>query len=496
MPDLLTEAGAQRQLRPHQAKAISGLRQSIGKGNRKVILQAPTGFGKTITAAKIIESARCKGHKVLFTVPRLSLVDQAVAEFEQEGLGPIGVIQANHPRTDATAPIQVASVQTLARRKVGPEFGLVIVDECHEAFKSVYDLMEDWPCHFVGLSATPWTKGLGKHWDDLFISATIGDLIEGGFLSRFTVFAPSTPDLSGVHVKRGEYVESELVDVMADQALVANIVDTWLEKGHDRPTLLFGVNRAHAAAMREKFEAAGVSAGYCDAYTDLVERKVLERRFRSGEVKVACSVRTLTTGIDWPIGCIIDAAPTRSEMLHVQKIGRGLRVNPGTETCLILDHAGNSIRLGLVTDIYHSSLDDGEKRAASEKAAPLPKECSNCGALHTGTLCPVCGHERKAPYSDVKEAEGELVEFHSEFKIRVSVTSDKQEFYSMALWLDQLRERQGKLALGLYKGRFGVWPPRNILAVPVPASREFLNWEQATRRAYARKIAKAEGRAA
>jgi DNA repair protein RadD len=102
---------------------------------------------------------------------------------------------------------------------------------------------------------------------------------------------------------------------------------------------------------------AGIAAGYCDAWTDCVERRMLERQFRSGEIKVVCSVRTLTTGIDWPVSCIIDAAPTKSEILHVQKTGRGLRINPGTEDLLVLDHAGNSLRLGLVTDIGHDCLD-------------------------------------------------------------------------------------------------------------------------------------------
>lgn len=500
MPDLFPAQIAPRALRPHQKTAIEGLRRSLGKGNRRTILQAPTGFGKTITAAKIIEMAHAKGNKVLFTVPRLSLVDQAVEEFEREGLGPIGVIQADHPRTDPDAPLQVASIQTLVRRYDGlaKEFGLVLVDECHELFKVIIRMLHEWPCHFVGLSATPWTKSLGKHWDDLVVAATIGSLIDDGYLSRFTAFAPATPDLSGVKVKRGEYDESQLSEVMEEKGLVASVVDTWLEKGQDRPTLLFGVNRAHAATLREKFERAGISAGYCDAYTDVVERKVLADRFRAGEVKVACSVRTLTTGIDWPVSCIIDAAPTRSEMLHVQKIGRGLRINPGTEDCLILDHAGNSLRLGLVTDIHHTTLDRGEPRQESdkEKAKPLPKECSQCGALHTGTLCPVCGHERKTPWSDVQEFDGSLVELSSGYKSKLAVTSDEQEFYSMALWLDVRRQKEGKLALGLFRERFGKWP-RNLLKIPVEPSRDFLNWEQASRRRYReRKRREEEGRAA
>jgi superfamily II DNA or RNA helicase len=102
-----------RELRPHQSNAINLLRSSLGQGNTRVVLQAPTGFGKSITAAKIIESALSKGKRILFTVPRLTLVDQTVLEFEREGINHIGVIQSDHPRTDSTAPVQVATVQTL-----------------------------------------------------------------------------------------------------------------------------------------------------------------------------------------------------------------------------------------------------------------------------------------------------------------------------------------------------------------------------------------------
>jgi len=120
----------------------------------------------------------------------------------------------------------------------------------------------------------------------------------------------------------------------------------------------------------------------------------------------------MITGVDLPVSCIIDAAPTRSEMLHVQKIGRGLRVNPGTEDCIILDHAGNSLRLGLVTDIHHTSLDfskSGEKSQRKAGADKLPKPCIECEALHSGKTCPSCGNERK-PVVGVQTADGELVE--------------------------------------------------------------------------------------
>jgi superfamily II DNA or RNA helicase len=482
---------SKKTLRPHQTKAINLVKLSLGKGLRRVVIQAATGFGKTLLASKIIEGALSKDKRVIFTAPAVSLIDQTVEAFEAEGIRGIGVMQANHPRTDKTAKVQVASVQTLARREI-PEAALVIIDECHIRAKVVERLMTERPdVFFIGLSATPWAKGMGLLWQDMVTPCEIGDLIEAGYLSKFRVFAPDIPDMSGVKTVAGDYSEAGSAEVMEGNALMASVVETWLEKGENRPTLLFGVNCAHARQLFEAFLRAGVAAAYCDAYTDSVERKLIERRFRAGEIKICCSVRTLTTGIDWPVSCIVDAAPTKSIMLHVQKIGRGLRVNEGTEDCVILDHAGNSLRLGLVTDIHRTELDTtkpGEKPKA-EPTEKLPKECANCAALHTGLTCPFCGHERK-PVAGVETVDGILVEIGTK-KSKEPTKADKQRFWSMALWLDDSRRKGGRLAKGLYKGAFGVWP-RGLSDTRVPGDKVFMNYEVASRIRYAKRMAKKE----
>lgn len=466
-----------KELRPHQGKAIAMLRSSLGKGLRRVVIQGPTGFGKTLVAAKIIEGAVEKGNRVIFTAPAISLIDQTVAAFEAEGIDGIGVMQASHPRTNPLARVQVASVQTLAQRDI-PTAALVIVDECHIRASVIERLMAERPdVFFVGLSATPWARGMGLLWQDLVIPVTIGELIEGGYLSRFRVFAPDVPDMSGVKTVAGDYHEGQTAALMEGKALMASVVETWLAKGESRPTLLFGVNRAHAKALYEAFQAAGVAAAYCDAYTDVVERQFIERQFRSGEVKIACSVRTLTTGIDWPVSCIIDAAPTKSEMLHVQKIGRGLRVNEGTEDLLILDHAGNSLRLGLVTDIGHDRLDDTEngKQKVRAKAEKLPKPCSSCGVLHVGLTCPSCGHVRK-PQSGVETVDGELVEITGKSKALTS--AQKQEWWSGLLFIARKRQRSRGWASHTYREKTGVWP-RGLADLPSEPRQEIWNYVKA-----------------
>lgn len=483
-----TSASEPKTLRPHQVRAIDQIRRSLAQGNRRVVCQMPTGAGKTLTAAKIIEGALAKRNRVIFTAPAVSLIDQTVTAFENEGIGDIGVMQANHPRTDRLARVQIASVQTLARREI-PEAAMVIVDECHISAKVIDGLLAERPDLFaIGMSATPWRAGMGRVWQDLVIPVTIGDLIRDGYLSEFRAFAPSIPDLTGVKVVRGEYVETQLAAVMGEAKLMGSVVEEWLAKGEDRPTLAFGVNRAHAATMTAAFIRAGVAAEYVDGECDSVEREGVNRRFRSGETRVICSVRTMTTGVDLPVSCIIDAAPTKSEMLHIQKLGRGLRVNPGTEDLLILDHAGNCLRLGLPTDIHHARLDATKPGGKSERkpaAEKLPQPCSQCGALHTGMDCPACGHQRKP--GGPKVAAGDLAEVTG--RVRRATNEDKQRFYSMALSLADMRGKPHKFAAGLFMGKFGSWP-KGLHEGRTNPDTAFLNYERSRRIAYAKRLEK------
>lgn len=482
MLDLLGHAYAseRKTLRPHQELGIALVRQSLGKGSRRTIVQMPTGAGKTVTAARIIEGALAKGKRVIFTAPMISLIDQTVTAFEAEGIRGIGVMQANHPRTDPLAQVQVASVQTLRRRLI-PEAALVIVDEAHIRDKTVERLMQERPdAFFIGLTATPWAKGLGLVWQDLVIPCTIGGLIEAGLLSQFRVFAPDVPDLSRVKVERGDYAEAQLSELMGEAQLVGNVVATWLTKGENRPTLAFGVDRAHAKQLHVEFERAGVASAYVDGNTDSVERGGIGRRFRSGEIRVICSVRTMTTGVDLPVSCICDCAPTRSASLHVQKIGRGLRVNPGTEDLLVLDHAGNSLRLGLVTDIHRETLDTTkpqEKAPAEAKAEKLPKPCPKCAVLFTGKTCPGCGHERQ-PFSSVESADGELVEITGKKPKDVGMGVKLQRLAGL-LWIAKERGYKPGWAARKYQEWHGVWPANGLHPVPVPPTLEVSNYVKA-----------------
>jgi DNA repair protein RadD len=239
-------------LRPYQADAIHQCRDAVARGVRRVMAQLATGGGKTLIASAIASGFRALGLRVLFVVPAIELVDQTLEKFYREGLRDIGVIQAGHWRTDWSQPVQIASVQTLMRRQIPPA-DLVFIDEGHKWFDFYRKWMLDpvWAdVPFIGLSATPWTKGLGAYYNELIVVATMQDLIDAGYLSPFVVFAPAHPDLKAVRTVAGDYHERDLSEAMNRQPLVADIVQTWLKHGVGRPTLCFAVNRGSRVGGR------------------------------------------------------------------------------------------------------------------------------------------------------------------------------------------------------------------------------------------------------
>jgi len=498
MSDLFNRNASKRKvIRPHQEKAIAMLRQSLGRGNKRVVLQAGTGFGKTFVSASIIRSALERGKRVVFTVPRNMLVNQTLREFEAEGINHIGVIQADHPRCDYSAPVQIASVQTMQRRGVPTECDLVLVDEAHMSPNLIYAWMRACPdLPFVGLTATPWKRGMGEYWQDLVMPITLAELIEQGYLAPFTVYAPSHPDLSGVGMTADDYKQSDLSEVMQEMRLVADVVETWRQRAYGLPTLIFAVDLAHAKKIQRQFAAAGINMGYVEANTDAPERQFLLDQMGQGKLAGIVSVGTMTTGVDADVRCVVLARPTKSEMLFVQMIGRGLRTAPGKDKCIILDHADNHARLGFVTDIHHAELLGGKERLQSkqhEKPERLPRECPACGTLRTRGPCPGCGFE-PTRQSDLEFEEGVLREITPKEagKAKPPTMADKQEFWSMALWLDRERGKGGRLAKGLYKSKFDVWP-KGLDQKPKQPSQEFLAYEHSRRIAYAKKMEKQRG---
>ena len=488
--NLFKPSGQLRPLRGRQIPLIPAITQAVRDGHRRIMVQAPTGFGKTVVAAHLMDRSAAKGRRPIFIAPAIALVEQTLASFEDQGLSDIGVIQAQHHRTDWKAQIQIASRDTLVRRAL-PEVDFAIVDEAHDQRDSMNAILngEAWQNKVViGLSATPWARGLGLHWSKLIVAATMAEMISDGppaGLCKFKVFSVAhDPDMSKVKTVAGEFAENGSAAVMSDKTIVGDAVETWLrhrqEGNHpgDR-TFIYGVNRAHAKVLQEAFAAQGISCGYIDGTSAPMDRERTFKRYRSREDKVLANVGVLVTGVDEDVRCLMDCAPKKSETNFVQAWGRGARLAEGKEFCLGLDHAGNCARLGLPWDIHHEELDSrkpGEKEEGEpeEKIVPKPRKCRKCFAMipPATKACPVCG-DVYAPPNTTKHVSGDLVEFKAKPKAKMD---EEQAFYSGLLAIAQSRGFKDGWVSNQYRARFDVWPKglERIARTPRKEVKEFV----------------------
>lgn len=385
-------------LRPYQVQAIENVRTLLRAGRRRVLLCAATGSGKTITASSIIQSAHAKGSRVLFVAHRKELVDQSVATLSRLGLSSIGVIRAGDRRRDLSQPIQVASIQTLARRSpLTPAPNLIFIDECHRAASASYQthLYQAYPDAIViGLTATPCrsdNRPLGTSFEEMVHVSSYSELIAGGFISAPIVYStPVLPDMSKVRTSGGDYNQEDLESAMNRGALIGNIGTEWAKRAEGRRTVVFAVSVAHSLAIVEMFRAQGVCAEHLDGTTPEADRTAILARLESGETALVSNCNVLSEGWDQPsVKCIILARPTKSLALYMQSAGRCLR--PWNDVVpIVLDHGGNVDRHGLPHEDREWSLTSKPKKGG---AVPV-KSCPACfGFVAAGSkTCPLCGH--------------------------------------------------------------------------------------------------------
>jgi superfamily II DNA or RNA helicase len=458
------------ELRPHQTRAIDMLRQSLRAGNKHPVLAAPTGAGKTVIAAKLAINAVEKGKRVLFVCDRIKLVQQSLEAMDRFGIE-VGVIQGRHERTKYSAPVQIASIQTLARKPHMPIFDLCIIDECQVLYKAHIAMMETYNnVPFIGLSATPYSKGLGKYFDDLLVPITTRQLQDQGYLAPAKYYGGAKVNLKGVK-KRAlptggtDYDPKSLSEsIEKDDKLTGDIIQNWLKYGQGRQTIAFTPSIRHSKELVRQFNEAGISAEHIDGYMDDEERQMLYKAHDKGEFMILSCSQLLNTGYDAPkVSCLVDCYPTASKITIIQRIGRVLRSHPDKEYAVILDHAGNTLRHGFSEDIVPDSLDDGEKRydekslTKDKDKEPNVKECPQCHGQFVGLRC-ACGYE--IPIKQQLESTDEiLVELTAaEKRNRKTSMEDKAQFYSELMAWASIKGYSQGWAAHKYKERYSVWP--------------------------------------
>jgi superfamily II DNA or RNA helicase len=364
------------QLRPYQVELLERLNQVRNTGTRSVLLQLPTGGGKTIVFSHVVKTCFQSGDKCLILVHREELARQAVDKIEAIAQIPVGIIKAGYP-ANYERQIQVASVQSLSRRlQHCGEFGLIVVDECHHSTaKSYRTILSHFPTAFVlGVSATPCRldgSGFRGVFDELICGVTTRELIDMGSLSKYKYFATETAmSLSGVHKSKGDYKSADVAKANPVEGLAGDVVKSYCDYLGGKQAVVFCINVQHSIAISAHFAAAGISSAHLDGNTPSDERSNIMDRFRSGFVRVMTNCSLFDEGLDIPgLDGVILARPTASLSRFLQMVGRALRPCEGKENAIIIDLAGNWERHGLPDDSRVWSLDGVEKvkRSSNKK---------------------------------------------------------------------------------------------------------------------------------
>ena len=405
------------ELRDYQRSAVE--RAVAGIWNNPVVV-APTGSGKTVMGAEIV---RRLGGRCLWVAHRRELLQQA----------------------SRATTCTTMSIQSLIRRPVPAGVLAIVIDEAHHAAAGTHRKLFGLGVPVIGLTATPFRLD-GKPlagFNELIVAATVRELIDAGHLLRPTVYCRPAPDLSGVKIRRGDY-ETGAVTLAVDKPhLVGDIVEHW-KRFQPHRTLVYAASVEHSCHIINAMNAAGIAAEHVDAETPKDERDAVVERLRTGETQAVSNVELFTEGVDLPmLDAVILARPTASLCLHLQMIGRVMR--PGTETALILDHAGNHLTHGLCDQSIEYSLTAGVT-AGREPSEPLElRRCPECGLFTAKRTCPGCGAD--APTQEVIPTMPGVLE---RFDTPVDAFEERRAFWGTGVTPREFYER------------FGEWPVHGV----------------------------------
>jgi len=368
---LVQDAAVQLELRPYQRDALTAIDAAVLRGVQRQVVSLPTGSGKTVIFAHLIRERQAR---TLILVHRDELIRQTLdklAMVDQGNALDIGVIKAE--RDEHAGDVVVASVQTLQRetrlQRLAQTFGLIVVDECHYALpENSYGRIlthvgadqDDGPLA-VGYTATPFrpnndpiitTGDMPACFDEVVYTLPLMGLIAQGYLSPIVakgIFLEGL-NLDEVRTRHGDYVEADLAEALMAADAPEHLVRGYRELAPERRALIFCPTVAMAYAVEHAFRTAGLTAASVVGETLTEDRQAIYQQVRAGRLNALVTCAVLTEGFDEPsIDCIMLARPTKSKVLFYQCIGRGLRLWPTKEDCLLIDATGATKRHGLLS---------------------------------------------------------------------------------------------------------------------------------------------------
>ncbi len=470
-------------LRPYQDKAIKLARMHVVSGKKRILLCGPTGCGKMHVIAAITRTSTLPA---LFVAHRMELIDQCCDQLARQGITNIGVIRADDPRANPNASVQVASIQTLARRDK-PKAGIVFIDEAHRGSADSYQDHVFTPYRdaiIIGFTASPCRNdGRPLDYEELVVFATYSELFKRSeWLAEPDCFSSPVDsklrvDLASVPMSHGDYQETALGEVMSQHTLVGNLLDHWMKmagrhpvcaadtckpipgafvEGEKRRTFIFAVNIKHSQMICDRFAAAGVRIAHLDGKTPEDERRAILRDLRSGQLECVSNVNVLLEGVDAPeVKCVVHARPTWSLVLYLQSCGRIFRPYKSIRP-LILDHAGNWDRHGPPHEDRTWSLTHVAARKASAPPMKLCKQCFAYVALGA-YVCPYCKYffQRDEMVQKIPTESSDLLVMRSAQPEIV-----RREFFDKMVTVSRVRGFKPGFASAKHKDHYGEWPPR------------------------------------
>jgi len=475
------------ELREHQIEVVDKIKQGFEQGHTRQMLYAPTGFGKTEVAMAIMKAVSEDYKKTAMILDRIVLVEQTSVRLSKYGIEH-GVMQSNHWRHRPDERIQICSAQTLERRLNFPDIELLVIDEAHIMRAKTVEFIKNNPqIRVIGLTATPFTKGLGDIYTHVVGASPTGELIEKNWLVPLKVYIAKEIDMSGVTKLAGEWKADDVTK--RGMQITGDIVVEWIKKTHEifdgpRKTIVFCSGVEHGRDLVRQFAESGynfVSISYRE--DDEFKRQTIEDFSRPDtEIHGLIATDILTRGFDVSDVMIgVSARPfSKSFSSHVQQLGRVMRPNEGKEFALWLDHSGNFLRF---RDDWEHLFNDGvqtldEGNYESTKREPTEKEkkqakCPKCDALWISqtNVCLSCGHERQF-ISNIISIAGELEELEESNR---KLQKNNTDFYSELMYYGKLKGYKDGWAAYKYKEKFSVFP-NGLRVDPKPPTPETLRW--------------------
>lgn len=397
------------ELRPYQQSAITAIYNYFEDHHGNPLVVIPTAGGKSLVMASFIDGVlkAWPDQRILI----VTHVRELIAQNHAEMLGlwpeaPAGIYSAGLGRRDVEARILFAGIQSIHRRPA--EIGhcdLILIDEAHlipgkenTMYRRFLDRMKriNPKVKVIGLTATPYRldsgmlhEGENALFSDIAYEVSVRDLIADGYLSPLVSKQPDTTlDVTGVGSRGGEFIASDLQKAVDKDVITSAAVEEIIAYGKDRKSwLAFCSGISHATHVAEEFRRRGISCATIFGDTPKDERDRIIADFKSGKIRALASMGVLTTGFNAPaVDLIAMLRPTKSAGLYVQMAGRGTRLAPDKQDCLVLDFAGNVKRHGPI------DLVKPKRPGSGDGEAPV-KVCPDCDSIVAAAAleCPDCG---------------------------------------------------------------------------------------------------------